>query len=89
MKRSEINNIIKDCLSFLSNRHFHLPDWGYWTLEDWRAAASEIGEIRDCGLGWDVTDLGSGDYHNVGLTLFTVRNGILDQTRKQYCENKN
>ncbi len=26
-------------------------------------------------LGWDVTDFGYGDFDNVGLLIFTLRNG--------------
>lgn len=40
---------------------------------------AECDEIRDCMLGWDVTDFGSDDFPNIGRTLFTLRNGT---TRK-------
>ena len=36
---------------------------------------AEVQEIRDCRLGWDVTDFGSLDFPNIGRTLFTLRNG--------------
>jgi D-lyxose ketol-isomerase len=39
-------------------------------------------------LGWDVTDFGSGDFHNIGRTLFTLRNGSYRhmQYQKVYSE---
>ena len=49
----------------------------------------ECDEIRKCMLGWDITDFGSGDFYDVGLVVFTVRNGhreLEPYTRKTYCE---
>jgi D-lyxose ketol-isomerase len=39
-------------------------------------------------LGWDVTDYGHGRFAEVGLTLFTIRNGSLTDPRytKRYAE---
>lgn len=37
-------------------------------------------------MGWDITDFGSGNFEKVGLINFTLRNGILNKTRKNYCE---
>ena len=53
-------------------------------LAKWAAGAAEI---RRAGLGWDITDFGSGDFTAKGLTLFTVRNGTPnDPAGKTYCE---
>jgi D-lyxose ketol-isomerase len=43
--------------------------------EDWAAKGRECDEIRDNMLGWDVTDYGLGRFPEVGLVLFTIRNG--------------
>jgi hypothetical protein len=43
--------------------------------EDWATKGAEAEEIVENGLGWDITDFGSGDYHKCGLFLFTIRNG--------------
>jgi D-lyxose ketol-isomerase len=37
-------------------------------------------------LGWDLTDFGSGDFHNCGLILFTIRNGNPLKDKKIYAE---
>ena len=39
-------------------------------------------------LGWDITDFGSGDYHKIGLLMFTIRNGNygMDKYTKPYAE---
>ena len=75
MKRSEINAIIRDADAFLKLSGFCLPPFAYWTPEDWQSKRKEANEIIDRRLGWDVTDFGQGDYRNVGLCVFTLRNG--------------
>jgi len=75
MKRSEINAIIHDADAFLRLSGFCLPPFAYRTLEDWQSKREETHEIIDRRLGWDVTDFGQGDFRNVGLCVFTLRNG--------------
>lgn len=75
MKRSQINGLIRDALAFMAEHRFYLPPFAGWTPADWQTKGSEVEEIVRNGLGWDVTDFGSGDYENTGLFLFTLRNG--------------
>lgn len=75
MTRSEINEILRDAEDFLKEHRFMLPPFAYWRPTDWRMKGGEIREIVERKLGWDITDFGSGDYENVGLFLFTIRNG--------------
>ncbi len=75
MKRSEINQLMKDALAFLDERRFELPPFALWTPEEWETKGSEYDEIRRNMLGWDITDFGSGDFSKVGLLLVTLRNG--------------
>ena len=75
MKRTEINAIIRDADAFLRLSGFYLPPFAYWTLDDWQSKREEAHEIIDRRLGWDVTDFGQEDYRNVGLCVFTLRNG--------------
>jgi D-lyxose ketol-isomerase len=90
MKRSEINQIMHDADAFIRSHGFHLPPFAYWTPQTWAAQGDEAREIVECGLGWDITDFGSGDYPNVGLFLFTIRNGLAENLKrmrgKLYCE---
>lgn len=48
----------------------------------------EYDEIRENMFGWDVTDYGHGDFEKIGLLLFTLRNGNLQnpQYAKPYAE---
>src|SRR5688572_20866106 len=66
----------------------NLPPYARWTSAEWERAGPEFDEVRDCMLGWDVTDFGSGDFTHIGRTLFTLRNGNLHDTRypKSYAE---
>lgn len=89
MKRSFINKRIDEAIAFCNANKFYLPKWAYWTADKWAAAGEEADEIRRCGLGWDVTDFSSGDFANVGLLAFTIRNGEIggdDPLGKNYCE---
>ena len=90
MKRSEINKIIVDALAFADKMNFLLPPFARWTPEEWAKVAHdpEYDEIRDNMLGWDITDFGSGDYHKIGLLMFTIRNGNygMDKYTKPYAE---
>ena len=75
MKRSEINAIIRDGDRFARELGFRLPPFAFWTPEEWQQKGPEVREIANNGMGWDITDFGSGNYANVGLFLFTLRNG--------------
>jgi D-lyxose ketol-isomerase len=75
MKRSEINRLLKDSLSLLSEYQFLLPRFAAWTAQDWHEKGPEVREIVTSELGWDITDFGSGDFKHVGLVAFTLRNG--------------
>lgn len=90
MKRSEINAAIRDADAFLGERQFYLPPWAHWSPEAWAAQEGAVQQILERGLGWDVTDFGRGDFHRVGLTAFTLRNGLLADLRagrgELYCE---
>jgi len=88
MKRSEINAILRESVDFVAKMGYFLPPFAYWSKEDWAKAGSEYDEIRDCMLGWDVTDFGSGDFAKIGLVAFTIRNGKLNSDKyiKPYAE---
>ncbi|MCL1854843.1 MAG: D-lyxose/D-mannose family sugar isomerase [Clostridia bacterium] len=88
MKRSEINQIMRDALEFAESNGFRLPPFVRWTPGDWLSKGHEYDEIRDCMLGWDITDFGSGAYFKTGLLMITLRNGSyrLAQYAKPYAE---
>jgi D-lyxose ketol-isomerase len=87
-KRSDINLSIDLAQEIIKHFGTHLPPFAYWNTQQWRVAGNEYDEVRNCMLGWDVTDFGSKDFYNIGRTLFTVRNGKLnsEQFPKEYAE---
>ena len=91
MKRSVINQEIREAIAFCDRHDFHLPKWATWPAERWQSVGAEADEVRRGGLGWDVTDFGSGDYAHLGLLAFTIRNGCMEEAKqnpgaKDYCE---
>ncbi len=89
MKRSEINALMRETLKFLDAHHFKLPPFAYWSPDEWKRKGSEVKDIILNQMGWDITDFGSGDFHRVGLILFTIRNGRLEDIPhggKNYAE---
>jgi len=87
VKRSLINNYIREAADFLDKMQFALPPFARWSPDEWRNKGLEYNEIRDNMLGWDLTDFGSGDYERTGLFLFTIRNGSINKPGgKPYAE---
>lgn len=88
MKRSQINRLIDQTMAWLEQRQVVLPPFARWTPEEWAEKDHSYDEIRANMLGWDVTDYGRGDFDRVGLLLFTIRNGNLQDSRyaKPYAE---
>ena len=86
MKRSEINTYINEATVFFEKNCFYLPEWCRWSPEEWAKKGNECREIRNNGLGWDITDFAKGDFLKEGLTLVTIRNGNVKLDKKTYCE---
>jgi D-lyxose ketol-isomerase len=88
VKRSEINALIRSAGQFIGSHGFALPPFAGWSPEDWGGKGSECDEIRDNMLGWDITDYGLGRFDEVGLVLFTLRNGSQHNSlyQKTYAE---
>lgn len=87
MKRSEVNGYIRYNMELMEKHQFMLPDWAFFSPEDWKKVAADCEEIFENGLGWDITDFGWGDFEKIGLSLITLRNGNLAKKgEKVYCE---
>ena len=75
MKRSEINAALREMEAMAERCRFPLPPFCGYTPEQWRSLGHAYDEIRNCRLGWDITDYGLGDFAKVGFSLVTIRNG--------------
>lgn len=81
MKRSEINNALRELEAMCAQYHCYLPPFCHVTPEEWENKGHAYDEVRDCCLGWDITDYGMGDFEKMGFSLITIRNG--SQTMKE------
>ncbi|MDC7226741.1 MAG: D-lyxose/D-mannose family sugar isomerase [Spirochaetales bacterium] len=86
MKRSVINNYLKEAEEIFSKNGYLLPPWASWKPEVWKKNAGKCKNLFDSCLGWDLTDFGSEDFLNRGLLLVTVRNGNETDDEKPYAE---
>ncbi|MFZ7090983.1 D-lyxose/D-mannose family sugar isomerase [Primorskyibacter sp. 2E233] len=74
MKRSRINEIIQEADTFIRSHGYSLPPFAYFSPEELRAADHD--QIKTRRMGWDITDYGEGAFDEMGLFLFTTRNGL-------------
>ena len=89
MKRSEINKALKELEAMCEKHCFKLPPFCNFTPEEWETKGHEYDEVRDCMLGWDITDFGRGHFDKEGFSLITIRNGnrsMPDKYPKVYAE---
>ena len=79
MERSHVNNYIVKAMSFYYEKGIILPEFAFWTLQDWFDIYNDDERLMSVdymlkrGVGWDVTDFGLGK--NYITTLFTYFNG--------------
>lgn len=82
MKRSTINKIMAEADAMIREFGFRLPPFAYWTPQEFAAKKAKARRVIDARLGWDITDFGRDDFDNLGLFLFTLRNGDLADLRR-------
>ena len=80
MKRSRINAIMRDADAFMRRHGFVMPPFAYWSPDEFRERAGP--GITRARLGWDITDYGAGRFDEMGLFLFTLRNGSLEDLKR-------
>ncbi|MGC3937368.1 D-lyxose/D-mannose family sugar isomerase [Roseobacter sp. EG26] len=76
MNRSDVNEILKAGDAFIRSFGHILPPFAYWDPQ--RMRGSDAAGLRARGLGWDITDYGEGRFEEMGLFLFTTRNGTVE-----------
>lgn len=89
MKRSEINRALRELEAMCEKYRCYLPPFCRFTPEEWKTKGHEYDEVRECMLGWDITDYGLGNFDKIGFSLITVRNGSRKQPEtypKVYAE---
>ena len=76
MKRSEINAAINTAKKMMDEYNWTLPEWGYWSKEDYKDKPEIRKYLKSHQMGWDVTDFGKDNFNSQGITLFCIRNGV-------------
>ncbi|KRB31738.1 MULTISPECIES: D-lyxose/D-mannose family sugar isomerase [Mesorhizobium] len=82
MKRSAINDIIREADAFIRSFGYIMPPFAYWSPEEMKARQVDSSAIFTSRLGWDITDYGQEKFNELGLFLFTVRNGRYEDMKK-------
>ncbi len=82
MKRSRINEIIAEADEMIRRHGFALPPFAFWTPEEFRARRRAAAHVIEARCGWDITDYGAGRFDEMGLFLFTLRNGLLADLKR-------
>ena len=82
MKRSTINDIMSEADEMIRSYGFVLPPFAYWTAEEFQSRKDVARRVIDARCGWDVTDYGAGRFDEMGLFLFTLRNGRLEDLQR-------
>ena len=89
MKRSEVNKALRELEAMCEKYHCYLPPFCHFTPDQWQNIGHEYDEVRDCMLGWDITDYGLYDFDKFKFSLITIRNGnraMEEQYSKVYAE---
>jgi D-lyxose ketol-isomerase len=81
MKRSRINAIMAEAGEMIRAHGFVLPPFAFWTPEEFAARKDIAAHVISARCGWDITDYGAGRFDEMGLFLFTLRNGRLSDLR--------
>ncbi len=79
MKRSEINGILREGDEFIRSFGYALPPFAYWTPREFQKHDHRM--LTERGLGWDITDYGQEKFADLGLFLFTLRNGVVEDLK--------
>ncbi|WP_435139210.1 D-lyxose/D-mannose family sugar isomerase [Pseudopelagicola sp. nBUS_19] len=77
MKRSTINDIMSEAEDMIRTHGFILPPFANWTPTEFLARKDQAKAVIETRCGWDITDYGIGRFDEMGLFLFTLRNGRL------------
>ncbi len=80
MKRSRINEILREGDAFIRSFGYQLPPFAYLSPQALKASDHEV--LKERAMGWDITDYGQEKFDELGLFLFTVRNGKVTDLAK-------
>ncbi len=80
MKRSEVNEIMRQAVRMIRRMGFVLPPFAQWSPEDFGRHPNRAW-YAERRLGWEITDFGHGRFAETGLVSFALRNGALAELK--------
>jgi len=80
MLRSAVNEILAEGDAFIRSFGYVMPPFAYLSPEALKASDHAL--IKARSMGWDITDYGLGRFDELGLFLFTVRNGAREDLKR-------
>src|SRR5436190_1521325 len=75
MQRSRINAAVEDAIKQARQHGVPLPRFAVEPNDVLAGKGEAFDEARACGLGWNVTDFGSGNFDKMGLVTLNLRCG--------------
>ena len=88
MKRSAINQLIREAEATFAKHGVVLPPWVRWSPDEWTRHPAEARSCAAHQMGWDITDFGSDRFYERGLLLLCTRNGVLGQPNERVYAEK-
>lgn len=82
MKRSRINEIMAAADDMIRTYGFVLPPFAFWSPDEFASRKATARRVIEGRCGWDITDYGQGKFDELGLFLFTLRNGLLSDLKR-------
>ena len=70
LNRSRVEASIAVAKIVFQHLQISLPGFARWTVAEWNQAKADYDEIRDCMLGWDVTDFGGSNFKSSLGSIF-------------------
>ena len=64
-----IGGALRELEAMCQKYRCYLPPFCHFTPEEWETKGHEYDEVRDCCLGWDITDYGQGNFDKIGFCL--------------------
>ena len=81
MKRSEINQYIREAKAFMTKYHFMLPPWADWTPDDWKKMCIRDRIYISCslpgGLGETIDIAVANGKFDLGATNFDLKDATM------------
>ena len=88
MKRSTVNAAMRHATATFARFATVPPPWATRSPAEWTAHPEQARFCAEHGMGWIISDFGSGDFARRGIILLVTRNGILGRPGERVYAEK-